>query len=199
MARSLSPEKRKKFIDAALKLFVEHGVQNTTTAAISIEAGAAAGTLFLYFPTKQALINEVVLEIGREHLAYMQNLLAPERSVKDTFITIWQGSIHWFLENRRAYRFLQQVRNANLIDDAVVQQTGSFFIYYYEAIKRGYTEGSIKPLPMEIIGEYLYQDIVAVMNIIQAQAEPSHQEEIIRQGFEIFWDGVSKTAVSYIN
>jgi len=199
MARSLSPEKRKKFINTALKLFVEHGVQNTTTAAIALEAGAATGTLFLYFPTKQALINEVVLEIGRQHLAYMQILLTPERSVKDTFITIWQGSIHWFLENRYAYRFLQQVRNANLMDESVVQQTESFFMYYYEAIKRGCAEGSIKPLPMEIIGEYLYQDIVAVMNILQAQAEPSHQEEIIRQGFEIFWDGVSIEAGAYIN
>lgn len=192
MVRNLSPEKREKYLNAALKLFVENGVQNTTTAAIAQEAGTAAGTLFLYFPTKQALINELVLEIGRQHLAHMQTLLKPKRSVMDTFIAIWQGSIHWFLENQHAYLFLQQVRNANLIDEAIVQQTGSFFIYYYEAIQRGHAEGSIKQLPLEMIGEYLYQDIVAVMNILRVQTEPSLQKEIIRQGFEIFWDGIRK-------
>jgi AcrR family transcriptional regulator len=197
MVRNLNPEKREKFLNAALKLFVTNGVQNTSTAAIAQEAGTAAGTLFLYFPTKQALINELVLEIGRQHQAHMQSALAPSRSVQDTFITIWQASIGWFLENRNAYQFLQQVRNTNLVDEAVVQETGAFFTYYYEAIKNGHAQGILKPYPLEMIGELIYQDIVAVMNLLRYHDDPSQREEIIRQGFEIFWNGVKNAAVSH--
>ena len=55
MARKLSTEKRAQYLSSALKLFVANGVKNTSTAAIAKEAGTAAGTFFLYFPTKQAL------------------------------------------------------------------------------------------------------------------------------------------------
>lgn len=192
MVRSLNPEKREKFLNSALKLFVENGVQNTTTAAIAQEAGTGAGTLFLYFPTKQALINELVLAIGRQHLTHMQSLLAPVSSVKDTFLMIWEGSIHYFSDNITAYQYLQQVRNSGWIDEATVNETAGFYGYYYDAIQKGNTEGSIKPYPMEMVGEFLYQDIVAVMNILSNQPDISKQEAIIRQGFEIFWEGIEK-------
>ena len=75
MVRKLDPDKRKKFMDAALKLFVANGVQNTSTAEIAKAAGTAAGTLFLYFPTKQDLIHALVLKIGREQSETIHALL----------------------------------------------------------------------------------------------------------------------------
>ncbi len=61
MVRELSKEKKESFFRAALKLFAVNGIRNTSTAKISKEAGTAAGTLFLYFPTKQDLINELAV------------------------------------------------------------------------------------------------------------------------------------------
>ena len=75
MVRRLAADKRENFLRVALKLFVTGGVQNTSTAAIAKEAGTAAGTLFLYFPTKQDLINELVLQISNNQSDYMKTLL----------------------------------------------------------------------------------------------------------------------------
>jgi len=190
MIRKLAPDKREKFLKAALKLFVAHGVQNTSTAAIAKEAGTAAGTLFIYFPTKQDLINELVLKMGREHFEYMKTLLEPSLSVRDTFFTIWSGSIHWFLENMDLYEYNQQVRDSALIDPAVVRESNKFFGYFYEAIQRGLSEAALKPYPIELIGGFLYQDIIAVMNIVRAEPDPDKREAIIQSGFDIFWDGI---------
>jgi len=60
MVRKPSQIKKEQLLSSALKLFVENGVGNTSTSAIAKEAGVAAGTLFLYFPTKQDLIHELV-------------------------------------------------------------------------------------------------------------------------------------------
>lgn len=119
MARKLDPERREKFLETALNLFAKNGVQHTTTAAIAAEAGAAAGTLFLYFPTKQDLIHSLVLRISRQQSEYLYSLLQSSLSVKDTFFTIWSGSIRWFLENQNAYRYVQQIRDSGMIDPAV--------------------------------------------------------------------------------
>jgi AcrR family transcriptional regulator len=191
MVRKLAPEKRANFLSAALKLFVIHGVQNTSTAAIAREAGTAAGTLFLYFPTKQDLIDELVLQISRDQSEYMKSLLDPSLAVRDTFSTIWLGCIRWFMEHRDAYEYVQQVRDTGLVDKAVVEESAKSFLYFYDAIQKGLNEGALKPYPLEVIGAFLYQDIVAVMNLIRTQPTLEKQQEIIAAGFDIFWDGIS--------
>lgn len=190
MVRTLSSKKRDDLLSAALKLFVENGVQNTTTAKIAAKAGIAAGTLFLYFPTKQDLINALILKISKEQSEAINALLAPSLSARDAFLTIWNGSIRWFIENKDAYAYVQQVRDSGTIPEAVVQESNSLFGYYYEAILKGHQEGSIKPLPVELIGGIIYQDIVAVMNLIRMQPDLEKQEAYIQQGFEIFWNGI---------
>ncbi len=190
MIRKLVSDKRENFLNAALKLFVANGVQNTSTAAIAKEAGTASGTLFLYFPTKQDLINELVLKIAREQSEYMQTLLDPALSVRDTFFAIWAGSLRWLLENMDLYEFNQQIRDTNLVEEAIIQETGRYFSYYYEAIQRGLEEGAIKSYPVDLIGGFLYQDLVAAMNLLRTQPKPAKQEEIIQMGFDIFWDGI---------
>jgi AcrR family transcriptional regulator len=193
MIRKLSPEKQERFKNAALNLFVAHGVQNTSTAAIAKEAGTAAGTLFLYFPTKQDLIDELVLDIGRAQSETIKSTLKPALSARETFLTIWNCSIRWFLDNMEAYRYIQQVRDSGLIGETVVRKSSKFFEFYYSAIQKGLSENSIMPYPVELIGEILYRDIVAVMNLLKAQPGREKREEYIRSGFEIFWNGI-KTA-----
>ena len=190
MARKLSTEKRAQYLSSALKLFVANGVKNTSTAAIAKEAGTAAGTFFLYFPTKQALINELVLEIGREQSETIKSLLETSLSVRETFLTIWDGSIRWFMDNMEAYQYVRQVRDSGLISDEVVRESEKYFEYYYEAIQRGFEEKSIKPYLIELIGSLLYQDIVAVMDLVMTVPDAEKREAYIQSGFDIFWDGI---------
>lgn len=190
MARKLSPERRTQFLSSALKLFVENGVQNTSTNAISKDAGCAAGTLFLYFPTKRDLIHELVLKIGQEQSDYIKTLLNPTLSVRDTFFKIWDGSLHWFLENMEAYLYIRQVRDSGLIDEKIARESEKFFDYYFDAIQRGLEEAIIKPFPIELIGSFLYQDIVAIMNLMLIQNDPTKIKAYRQSGFDIFWDGI---------
>jgi AcrR family transcriptional regulator len=191
MARALSTEKRERFLTAALKLFVANGIQNTSTAEISREAGTAAGTLFLYFPTKQDLIDELVLWIAKKEAAVINGLLTPSLSVRETFFIIWDGSIRWLLENMDAYRYSQQVRDSSLVTPEVAQESGKYFAFYYDAIQKGLETGLLKPYPADLIGGFLYQDIVATMDHLRAQSDPQKLAQTIQQGFDLFWDGIS--------
>ena len=190
MARMLSPEIRERFLNAALKLVAQNGVHNKSTAAIGKEEGSASGTLFLYFPTKQDLVSELVLQISRENSAYIKSTLSQDLSVRDTFWTIWKGYIHWFLAHKDAYLYVRQIMDSGLVLDEVAQETGENLDYYFAAIQKGVAGGAIKSYPAELIGGILYQDIVAVMNLIREQPDWTKREEIIQAGFEIFWSGI---------
>ena len=191
MVRERNPEKRERFLSVALALFAANGVQNTTTAEIAKVAGTASGTLFLYFPTKLDLINELVLTITKTQSTFIKSLLDPSLSVRDTFHAIWDGSVRWFLDHMDAYRFAQQVRDSSLIEEAVVVETGTYFSFYYETIRRGLEEGSIKPYPIDMIGGFLFQEIVAMTEYIRQEADATAREISIEQGFDLFWDGIT--------
>jgi AcrR family transcriptional regulator len=190
MARNLNPKKRERYLRSALKLFAANGLQNTSTAAIAAESGTAAGTLFLYFPTKQDLINELVLEIAQQQSSYIISQLTPTLSAKETFHAIWVGSIQWFQANLDAYRYTRQVRDPGLVPESVVQESESYFGYYYAAIQKGLTEQAIKSYPIELIGTFLYQGIVAVMDLSSSNRDPIQGADYIEDGFNIFWEGI---------
>ena len=62
-------ETRRRILDAAHRLFARNGFAETTTRDIAGAAKIAAGTLFNYFPTKEALAASLVadaLESARE-------------------------------------------------------------------------------------------------------------------------------------
>src|SRR5579863_892094 len=52
-------DKRRRIMDAALKTFAAYGYHGTTVPEVAKAAKVATGTLYIYFATKEHLVNEV--------------------------------------------------------------------------------------------------------------------------------------------
>ena len=59
------PDKPQQIIEAAIRVFARKGYYNSRVADIAREAGIAAGTIYLYFKTK----DEIVVTLFREGMA----------------------------------------------------------------------------------------------------------------------------------
>jgi len=55
-----SPDKEIRIINAAINIFSEKGFEATRTREIAERAGIAEGTIFRYFPTKDAILERMV-------------------------------------------------------------------------------------------------------------------------------------------
>ncbi|MEA4913853.1 MAG: TetR/AcrR family transcriptional regulator [Christensenella sp.] len=55
-----SPDKEIRIINAAINIFSEKGFEATRTREIAERAGVAEGTIFRYFPTKNAILERMV-------------------------------------------------------------------------------------------------------------------------------------------
>lgn len=69
MATRLARKKeatKQKIIGAAMQLFKEQGVDGTTMEQIAREADIAKGTLYNYFPVKEAIISEYIQRAFKE-------------------------------------------------------------------------------------------------------------------------------------
>jgi TetR/AcrR family hemagglutinin/protease transcriptional regulator len=73
--RRLSPEERKiQLLGAAIDLFAEKGLGEAKHADIARRVGISTAATFVYFPTREALLESVVEEIGRFFLALFDNI-----------------------------------------------------------------------------------------------------------------------------
>ena len=57
---ALEESRRTQIVEAAVRLWLQRGFDATAVEAIAREAGLAKGTVYLYFPSKEALLEEAV-------------------------------------------------------------------------------------------------------------------------------------------
>jgi AcrR family transcriptional regulator len=66
---------RAAIVEAALRLFREHGYEAATMRAIAREAGVSTGNAYYYFASKEELIQEFYLRSHAEHAAACRGML----------------------------------------------------------------------------------------------------------------------------
>lgn len=64
---------RQTFLDAAAEEFASQGYDQANINTISTKAGFAKGTIYNYFPSKQALLLALIDAIAQEHLEYLKS------------------------------------------------------------------------------------------------------------------------------
>ena len=94
-------DKRDAILAAALRLITRFGLHNTPMSAVAREAGVAVGTVYLYFPSKEAMINALYLHVLEDRnsslydaAATMPQLAGDQRAA---FWESWHALARWHL------------------------------------------------------------------------------------------------------
>jgi AcrR family transcriptional regulator len=75
-------QKRKQIIQAAVGEFAQYGFAQTKFDTIAKRAGIGKGTIYLYFPSKQALFQAMLQEIAQDHLAQLRRALTDQPTLE---------------------------------------------------------------------------------------------------------------------
>jgi TetR/AcrR family transcriptional regulator, fatty acid metabolism regulator protein len=73
------PDKPQQIIDAAIRVFARKGYWSSRVSDIAREAGIAAGTIYLYFSTKEEILTTLFREKMAEFVAAVWRDIAEER------------------------------------------------------------------------------------------------------------------------
>src|SRR3546814_12210672 len=97
MTKSLPPlsrrearrrDRRKAILDVASRSFMENGYAATTMSSIAATLGGSKGTLWSYFPCKEALFAAVLDDATTAYRARLAEILAPEGDLAGTLRTL---------------------------------------------------------------------------------------------------------------
>jgi TetR/AcrR family hemagglutinin/protease transcriptional regulator len=73
--RRLPPEERRaQLLEVAVRVFASNGLGQARHAEIAREAGVAVSTVFLYFPTREGLVDAVLSEVERVYLEMVEEV-----------------------------------------------------------------------------------------------------------------------------
>jgi len=187
MARPLSTDKRNAILAAAAKLVASSGL-GAPTGKIARAAGVAEGTLFTYFRDKDALLNELFLELKRELQRATSTPQASGLPI-DRVRHFWNRYVKWgvsFPTKRRALRQLavsENVTRANKIAGRVM------FAEIDEALQEGLAGGCLEGLPIDFAGAIMIT--LAETTVDSIEREPRRVRALTRGGFNAFWNGIT--------
>ena len=68
-------------------------------ALVAKEAGVGAGTIYRYFENKEALINELFLEIKREISQAMLSGFPADATTEEQFRSVWLNTFEYCVQN----------------------------------------------------------------------------------------------------
>ena len=185
-------EKRKAIMDAALKLFCEKCFQDTSTASISQEAKVATGTLFLYFESKEELINHLYLESKEEYAAYVEEGVCDRKTFKQRLKHIWERSIQWHLDNPNKVQFMVQFWSSPLITKMTREKAMNRLTLVTEVVKQAVTNKEVSTTSVEWLSAVVSGHISTSARFIIDNPQPKNLQKWLDEGFEFLWKGIQR-------
>ncbi len=186
MARPLSEEKRAALLEAASNLIAQLGT-GASTAKIAKAAGVSEGTLFIYFPSKDDLLNDLFVEIESE---LAETMLAPypsEAPARDRLFIVWSRLIEWGLNHSTERKALLQLKVSERVTAQSRQRCHAMFLDSRTMVEQCLAGHAAPERVAFYIDTILFDLADITMNAIEAK--PKDLEEIRQAGFDLFWKG----------
>lgn len=182
-------DKRQAILDAALVLFAERGFYGTAVPLVAERAKVGAGTIYRYFPSKEALVNTLYVLHKK---AFRDALLLefPLRvSVRMQLATFWRRACKHFRENPIAFQFLELHHHAAYLDDHSRAVEAELLGAAKAIIELGIEKGELRRQPPEISMAVIWGSFRAFVQGGCEQLLP-FDDETIGAAEDCVWDAI---------
>ena len=184
-------DKREAVLAAALDLFAEYGFHATSVPQVAEQAGVALGTIYRYFPSKEALVNELYV-VWKErigvHLLKGHPLDGPPRA---QFGHVWQQAFSFAFEHPKAVRFLELHHHAPYLDKRSLEVEALAFAPAVHALERAIRQQAVKDLPAQLLMGIVWGAFLGVLKGIW-DAKISPDPDTIRRAEECVWEAIRR-------
>lgn len=165
MARKRVGNKRERIIGAAATLFGDKGYHNTTTAEIAESASVAAGTIYIYFSSKEELLVAVFEEFLGVHMDRLREGVARETGPEAKLKQLLRLGLELMEQNPDSARiFLSQLRQSTSMIKMVVKRSSRAYRDIIEGVlEQGIRENFCRQMNVRAAASMLfgaYQSLV---------------------------------------
>ncbi|RFA25371.1 hypothetical protein CAI21_19240 [Alkalilimnicola ehrlichii] len=99
--------KREAILTAALETFAERGVNGVAVPEIATHAKVGTGTIYRYFPSKEALVNALFMQEKSALAERLSESMEVYTAPKAMFDEFWRRLVAFARQRPQAFRFLE--------------------------------------------------------------------------------------------
>lgn len=107
-------ERRAEILAAAERIFVEHGYEGATIRKIADEVGLSSTALYMHFPDKGAILQEISRQAFETLRAANDRAMAQSGPAEDRLRRMMRAYVEFGFDNPNAYRLVYMTRPAEL-------------------------------------------------------------------------------------
>jgi AcrR family transcriptional regulator len=121
---------RRRLLDAAERVFGELGYHEASVVKVAEAAGVAAGTFYLYFDSKRAIFDELVVDLNRRVRHAMRDGSKKGKTRLEAELLGFDAFFRFTAEHPALYRIIRQ---AEFVSPEMLR-------YHYDKLSEGYVE-----------------------------------------------------------
>lgn len=175
-------QRRESILDAAAELLATVGYEGVSTNALARQAGASIGTVYQYFPNKQAVL-EALLERYRVRLA--EALLPPlsqpaEVEAEAVLAAVIRAFADFYIEEPGYAQLWLGTQLVGPLREAGAAWGSSFAELFGAALQ---ARGAVEPARAELVATVLVHAVSAVVSA--AVSDPSRRDELVDEAVRL--------------
>ncbi len=144
-------DKAEAILAAALDLFVERGFHGTSVPSVAQRAGVAAGTIYHYFASKEALVNALFKRWKMEISARVVVGFPHDSPPREQFRTVWERMADFALAHTKELAFLELHHHGSYLDEESHAIENGVIEFAVAMVERAQAAQAIKPLPARFL------------------------------------------------
>ncbi|MBQ4821107.1 TetR/AcrR family transcriptional regulator [Aquimarina sp. MMG016] len=176
---------------ATIELITKTGFSGLKMAEVAKKSGVATGTLYVYYKSKEELINDVYVNTKKEISRAIINPEYLKDTFYDTFKAMWYGYFGYCLKHPEKMMFVEQFIYSGFISEVNISVTESYFEALNQFLIDGQKQGVIKDVDMEILKAYLQGSIHEIVKMV-VKGAIELQKNDMHTCFTMAWNSIRK-------
>jgi len=190
VARPKDDEKRQAIRDAVVAVVIEGGLTNVSISKIAKRAGVSAGTIYLYFSSKEELLQQTYLDIKISFFNTMMDAAATEDKSDAKIRAMWFALFDFVVAHPNDFLFSEFVGAAHLIDAASQAQIEKNTSRATAILRAAIKDGTIEDAPIASIQAVLMAPAVQLARSAAWGQKPV-KRALMRDTFDMVWRGLA--------
>jgi TetR/AcrR family transcriptional repressor of multidrug resistance operon len=182
--------KRDTVLNSTLTLIRQYGFHGTPMSMIAKHAGVAAGTIYHYFESKDALIDELYIHVSSRLAAALLVDDDEGKPYKERFFHCMMNHYAFYMKNPDALFFLEQYASSPYAKNNPIEAKGRFK-HIFEFYEYGINNDFFKNIDTKLLMPTIKGTLVAAANF-QLTQHMVFTDEDIKVVIDMIWDGIKK-------
>lgn len=182
-------DKREAILNATLELIKDNGFHGTPISLIAKNAGVASGTIYHYFPSKDAIIMALHYRVKTEMVNAMFSERIVNKEYKQQFFDGWINLCKYFINNPSALFFHEQFNSspyAKIVSKKNAKGSISEFNKFFQL---GMDKGYLKKMEYLLIASAVFGCITATAKYHVTGRFGFKNDDLCKVA-NIIWDGI---------